>query len=212
MSDAQSKGMVLKGAFQPETFAFSNDNLKDIPNILAKYPEQYKQSAVLPLLQMAQKQNQNWLPRAAMDEVARMLEMPKVRVYEVATFYSMFNLMPVGKHFVQVCTTTPCWLAGSDGVVSACKKTVGAGIGETSSCGDFTVVEVECLGACVNAPMVQINDDYFEDLNEDRMTALLETLKVGKKVAVGSQIGRKGSCAMGGATSLKTTKSAKKGA
>ncbi|MGH6983712.1 MAG: NADH-quinone oxidoreductase subunit NuoE, partial [Stellaceae bacterium] len=150
---------------QPTSFAFTPENLKKAQAHIAKYPAGRQASAVLPLLDLAQRQHDNWLPRAAMDMVADMLGMPRIRVYEVATFYTMFNLKPVGKHFFQICTTTPCWLRGSDDVVAACKKKLGIGIGETTADGKFTLREVECLGACVNAPIIQVNDDFYEDLD-----------------------------------------------
>jgi len=188
---------------QPNAFAFSLDNLARAQKIIAKYPEGRQASAVLPLLDIAQRQSGNWLPRAAMDYVADMLEMPRIRVYEVATFYTMFNLQPVGENFIQVCTTTPCWLRGSEGIVNACREKLGIGPGESTADGKFTVTEVECLGACVNAPMVQINDDFYEDLTPDIMGRMCDDLKAGKKLSVGSQTGRRGSCAQNGPTSLK---------
>jgi NADH-quinone oxidoreductase subunit E len=187
---------------QPASFAFSLDNLARTKAIIAKYPEGRQASAVIPLLDIAQRQNGNWLPRAAMDCVADMLEMPRIRVYEVATFYTMFNLQPVGEHFVQVCTTTPCWLRGSAQVMKTCRDKLGIGPNETTADGKFTVTEVECLGACVNAPMVQINDDFYEDLTPEIMGRMLDDLKAGKKLLVGSQTGRRGSCAQNGPTSL----------
>ncbi|MGA3306486.1 MAG: NADH-quinone oxidoreductase subunit NuoE, partial [Stellaceae bacterium] len=147
---------------QPASFAFSPANLKKAKAHIAKYPPGRQASAVLPLLDIAQRQSGNWLPRAAMDVVAGMLGMAPIRVYEVASFYAMFNLRPVGKHFFQICTTTPCWLRGSDQVVEACRKKLGIGIGETTPDKQFTIVEVECLGACVNAPIIQVNDDFYE--------------------------------------------------
>jgi len=188
---------------QPSTFAFTPDNVKRADVIIAKYPEGRQQSAVIPLLDIAQRQNNNWLPRAAMDYVADILAMPRIRVYEVATFYTMFNLSPVGEHFVQICTTTPCWLRGSDDIVKTCKDKLGISPGESTTDGKFTVTEVECLGACVNAPMVQINDDFFEDLTPEIMANMLDDLKAGKKLNKGSQSGRRGSCAQNGPTSLK---------
>ena len=140
----------------------------------------------MPLLDLAQRQHENWLPQTAMNAVAEMLEMPRIRVYEVATFYTMYNLAPVGEHFVQICTTTPCWLRGSDNVVSACKKKLGIGLGETTADGKFTVVEVECLGACVNAPLMQINDYYYEDLTAESTEAILNSLANGQKPKVGT--------------------------
>ena len=180
---------------EPETFAFMPANLQFAKEIIAKYPAGRQQSAVMPLLALAQKQNNNWLPKIAMDFVAEMLGMSPVRVYEVASFYTMYNLEPVGKHFVQVCTTTPCWLRGSDAIVSACEKKLGVKIGETSKDGEFTLREVECLGACVNAPMVQITshggeDHYFEDLTPETTIAVLDALAKGERPKAGSQSGR----------------------
>ncbi|NBV54906.1 MAG: NADH-quinone oxidoreductase subunit NuoE [Alphaproteobacteria bacterium] len=175
------------------TFSFTPDNLARARAIVAKYPEGRQASAVIPLLDLAQRQHDNWLPVAAMDYVAEFLNMPPIKVYEVAHFYSMFNKKPVGKNFIQVCTTTPCWLRGSDGIKGACKKKLGIEPGQTTPDGQFSMIEVECLGACVNAPMVQINDDYFEDLTPELMEQMIDDLKAGKKPTVGSQQGRKGS-------------------
>jgi NADH-quinone oxidoreductase E subunit len=187
---------------QPDSFAFTPDNLKRAEKIMAKYPPGRQQSAMLPLLDMAQRQSGNWLPRAAMDYVAGLLDVAPIRVYEVATFYSMFNLAPVGKYFVQICTTTPCWLRGSDDIVAACERKLGIGMNETTPDGLFTLKEVECLGACVNAPMVQINDDYYEDLDGDSMIKLLDEFARGKAPHPGSVIGRQGAAPVGGPTTL----------
>jgi NADH-quinone oxidoreductase E subunit len=197
-----SVGIAETGLDQPESFAFTAETLEKAKKIIAKYPQGRQQSAVMPLLDLAQRQNGNWLPRAAMDYVADLLEMPRIKAYEVATFYSMYNLKPIGKHFVQVCTTIPCGLVGADGVVDVCKKHLGIGLGETTADGKFTLIEVECLGACVNAPMAQINDDYYEDLTPENMVALLQGLADGKPVKTGSQTGRRGSQAASGPTSL----------
>jgi NADH-quinone oxidoreductase E subunit len=197
-----SVGIAETGPEQPESFTFTAETLEKANKIIAKYPQGRQQSAVMPLLDLAQRQNGNWLPRAAMDYVADLLEMPRIKAYEVATFYSMYNLKPIGKHFVQVCTTIPCGLVGADGVVDACKKHLGIGLGETTADGQFTLIEVECLGACVNAPMAQINDDYYEDLTPENAVALLKGLAEGKPVKVGSQTGRRGSQAASGPTSL----------
>lgn len=188
---------------QPESFTFTDENMKKIEAIVAKYPKGKQQSAVMPLLDLAQRQHDNWIPEAAMEEIARILEMPRMKVFEVATFYTMYNLQPVGKHLIQCCTTTPCWLRGSADVVKACEDRLGIKMGETTKDGKFTMVEVECLGACVNAPMVQINDDFYEDLTPDSMTSILDDLSSGKKPKVGSQTGRQGSCGANGATTLK---------
>jgi NADH-quinone oxidoreductase subunit E len=193
---------VTSAQQQPKTFVFTPENQAKATKIIAKYPVGRQASAVLPLLDMAQRQNGNWLPQAALDYIADMLEMAPVRVYEVASFYTMFNLRPVGENFIQVCTTTPCWLRGSDGIVGACQKKLGIGVGETTEDGKFTLTEVECLGACVNAPMVQINETFYEDLTPELMEKLIDTLKAGQQPAVGSQTGRRGSCAQNGPTSL----------
>jgi NADH-quinone oxidoreductase E subunit len=182
---------------QPKTFEFNKENLKTAQQIINKYPQGQQQSAVMPLLDLAQRQYDNWVPIAAMDYIANMLSMPVMRVYEVATFYTMYNKQPVGKHLIQVCRTSPCWLRGSDEVTTACKKKLGIDIGETTKDGKFTLIEVECLGACVNAPVVQINDDYYEDLDAASTERLLEALSRGQKIPVGSQIGRQASAPEG---------------
>jgi len=187
---------------QPAHFAFTPENLAQAKAHIAKYPPGRQASAVLPLLDLAQRQHDNWLPRAAMDCVAEMLGMPPVRVYEVATFYAMFNLRPVGRHFFQICTTTPCWLRGSDEVVRACQRKLGIGIGETTPDGQFTLTEVECLGACVNAPIIQVNDDFYEDLDGPSTEALVDALRRGAPPPVGSVKRRQGSAPAGGATTL----------
>ena len=187
---------------QPDTFAFSAGNLAAAKAFVAKYPAGYQASAVLPLLDLAQRQNDGWLPQAALEYVADFLGMPSIRVYEVATFYTMLNLAPVGRHHVQVCTNISCWLRGADAIVEACRNTLGIGFGETTRDGEFTLSEVECLGACVNAPMMQINDDYYEDLDAGGTQVILGTLKDGGAPKSGSQIGRKTCEPLGGLTSL----------
>jgi NADH-quinone oxidoreductase subunit E len=174
-------------------FRFTPENLHKIEQIITKYPQGRQASAVLPVLDIAQRQNGNWLSVDAMNAVAELLNMPYIRVYEVATFYTMFNLKPVGKHFIQVCRTTPCWLRGSDKLTKHIKNKFNIEKGETSKCGNFTLTEVECLGACVNAPMVQVNDDYYEDLTPEILDNLLEDLKNGKKPKIGTQINRQNS-------------------
>jgi len=193
---------------QPESFAFTPQNQKQAEKIVARYPKGRQASAVMPLLALAQKQHDNWLPKAAMDAVASLLGMPPIRVYEVATFYSMYNLAPVGKHVIQVCTTTPCWLRGAGDVVEACEKKLGIGLGETTPDGQFTLKEVECLGACVNAPMADIDGKFFEDLTPDNVTALISALKNGNAIKPGPQSGRRSSEPQGGLTTLKNKKSA----
>ena len=175
---------------QPETFEFDAGNLELADSFIAKYPEGWQASAVMPILDLAQRQSGGWLPKAAMDTVAGMLDMPPIRVYEVATFYTMYNLKPVGKHHVQVCTNLPCWLQGSDAVTGACRKVLGIDFGMTTEDGMFTLSEVECLGACVNAPMMQIGDDYYEDLDFGSTEEILEALKAGETPKPGSQTGR----------------------
>jgi NADH-quinone oxidoreductase E subunit len=189
-------------AAQPEDFEFTPENLERAQAHIAKYPAGRQQSAVLPLLDLAQRQSGGWLPRAAMHHVAEILGMPRIRVYEVATFYTMFNLNPVGRYLLQACTTTPCWLRGSDAVVDACEKKLGIGVGGTTADGLFTLVEVECLGACVNAPILQVNDDFYEDLDGASTEALLDALRDGKPPPVGSLGGRQNSAPSGGKTTL----------
>jgi NADH-quinone oxidoreductase E subunit len=187
---------------QPASFAFTPENLEKAKAHIAKYPPGRQASAVLPLLYIAQDQCGNWLPRAAMDHVAELLGMAPIRVYEVATFYTMFNLRPVGKHFFQICTTTPCWLRGSDEVVRACERKLGITIGETTPDGQFTLAEVECLGACVNAPIIQVNNDFYEDLDGPSTEALIDALKRGETPPMGSVKGRQTSAPEGGPTTL----------
>ena len=173
---------------QPKSFEFSNEDLALINDTIQNYPENRKQSAVVPSLYIAQKRAGGWLPEQAILKVAEMLDMPKMRVLEIASFYSMFNLTPTGHHFIQVYGTTPCWLRGSDKIKKACNDLVGKE-GEVSE-DSISWLEVECLGACVNAPAVQINEDYYEDLNYENMTALIKKIKGKKDIKVGSQVGR----------------------
>jgi NADH-quinone oxidoreductase E subunit len=189
-------------AQQPEHFEFTAENLEKAKQHIAKYPEGRQASAVMPLLDIAQRQHGGWLPQAAIRHVSGILDMPVIRVLEVASFYTMYNLEPVGKHFVQVCTTTPCWLRGSDDVVSGCKNALGLNPGETSEDGEFTVIEVECLGACANAPMMAIGDDYYEDLDGASTEKVLNALKAGDTPTPGPQSDRKKSEPAGGLTSL----------
>lgn len=178
---------------QPKSFVFDADHRAQVDAVIAKYPAERKRSAVMPMLDLAQRQNGGWVSRAAMDHIAEILDMAPIRVYEVASFYTMYNLAPVGKNLVQVCRTTPCWLRGSDGITDAIKTRLGIGLGETTVDGLFTLIEVECLGACCNAPMVQINDDYYEDLTPESATAVIDALAKGETPKPGSQTGRKSS-------------------
>ena len=175
------------------SFAFDEKSNELAKIALAKYPDDRKQSAVMPFLDIAQRQNNNWLNQECIEYVADQLEMPFIKVWEIVTFYTMYNTQPVGKNFVQVCTTTPCWLRGSEHVVRACKEIISENPTEVSSDNLFSWMEVECLGACVNAPMVQINDDFYEDLNYESTKNLLLSLIDNKPLQVGSQIGRQGS-------------------
>ncbi|WP_421994381.1 complex I 24 kDa subunit family protein [Roseococcus sp.] len=189
---------------EPSHFAFDADSEAQIAKIVARYPEGRQASAVIPALYIAQKQmgrltGSAWVPRIAMDAVAARLGMPPMRVYEVATFYFMFNTKPIGKFHLQVCGTTPCWLRGSDDVMRACKEAGHLkGYGDTSADGLFTMTEVECLGGCVNAPILQVDDDYYEDMDYESTVKLLEALKRGERPAPGSVIGRQTSAPEGG--------------
>lgn len=187
---------------QPTSFAFSDANMEQARAVIAKYPAGRQASAVIPLLDLAQRQNGGWLPRVAVPYIAEMLDMAEIRVWEVVTFYTMFNLHPVGPHHIQVCTTTPCWLRGSDEIVATCERVLGVKLGQTTTDGLFTLNEAECLGACVNAPVLQIGDHYYEDLDAASVERLIEALRRGETPKAGSQIGRTGSEPAGGLTTL----------
>jgi len=187
---------------QPKEFKFSKENMVKVELHISKYPKGKQASAVMPLLDLVQQQNDGWIPEAAMEEIGRILDMPRIKVFEVATFYTMYNLSPKGKHHLQFCTTTPCWLAGSAQVLQACEKHLGIRLGETTPDGQFHLSEVECLGACVNAPVFQHNgDDFYEDLTPENAVQVLEAMKNGK-ARPGSQTGRVTSMGAKGATSL----------
>ena len=175
---------------QPENFEFNSSSLDEAKKEIAKYPEGKQQSAVMALLYIAQKQNDNWIPLSAMKYIAKFLNMPYIKVYEVATFYSMYNLSPVGKHFIQVCTTTPCMIRGAHKLVEACKEKISENESELSNDKSCSWMEVECLGACVNAPMMQINDDYYEDLDKEKTLKILEKILRGETPKPGSYRGR----------------------
>jgi NADH-quinone oxidoreductase subunit E len=210
MAEDIGDGSTGEEVAQPAQFAFDAESEAAIPPLLAKYPAGRQASAVLPLLYVAQAQmkrttGSGWLPRVAMDAVAARLGMPPIRVYEVATFYLMFNTRPVGKYHLQLCTTTPCWLRGSDDVVAACRRATGIQHwGETSADGLFTMTEVECLGACVNAPILQVDDDFYEDMDAKLTTELIAALRRGDKPRAGSMIGRQTSAPAGGPNTLTT--------
>ncbi|PYD47777.1 complex I 24 kDa subunit family protein [Novacetimonas pomaceti] len=196
---------------EPAEFTFDSESEQQIAQILAKYPPERKASGVIPLLYVVQKQmgrqtGSAWVPRVAMDAVAHRLEMAPIRVYEVATFYLMFNTKPIGKYHLQVCTTTSCWLRGSDDVTAACKAATGIqSFGETSTDGLFTMTEVECLGACANAPILQVDDDYYEDMDGPRTTELIAALRRGERPKPGPTIDRMDSAPVGGRKTLLDT-------
>ena len=192
---------------QPTHFAFDAESEAQIAKIIARYPAGKQASAVIPLLYVAQRQmgrltGSAWVPRVAMDVIGERLSMPPIRVYEVATFYFMFNMKPIGRFHLQLCGTTPCMLRGSDDVMRACHDAAHVKVGQTSEDGLFTLTEVECLGACVNAPVLQVDDDYYEDLDYDRTVALIEALKRGERPKAGSTIGRQTSAPDGGPLTL----------
>ena len=170
-----------------EKFEFTKKNLEEVDKIFAKYPDEQKVSAVMPLLDLAMRQIGGWITESSMRYISNLINVPYIRVYEVASFYSMFNLEPIGKNFIQVCTTTSCWLRGSDDILKLCKKYLSIENNQTTKDGLFTLKEVECLGACVNAPMIQINDNYYEELNKDSLLNILNKLKEGKEVNIGPQ-------------------------
>ena len=175
---------------QPANFIFNQKNLDSANKIISNYPKGKEQSAVMALLYLAQRQNNNWIPLAAMKYIARILNMPYIKVYEVATFYSMYNLSPVGDYFFQVCTTTPCMIRGAYKLVDICKKKISKNQNEISNESNSSWIEVECLGACVNAPMIQINDDYFEDLDEIKLERIIDKIINKEKPLPGSYRGR----------------------
>lgn len=206
------KKFEINASYQPKEFSFRD--MGAVQEIINRYPQGRQMSAIMPLLDLAQRQvgaegatanppYGGWIPRAAMDEIARIVDVAPMKVYEVATFYSMYNLAPVGKYLLQMCTTTPCWLCGSGKVVEACEKNLGIHAGESTKDGMFTMMEVECLGACANAPMIQVNDDFYEDLTPETMVSLLENLKKGVVPTPGPQNGRNKAEAVGGSNTLK---------
>ena len=193
---------------QPELFEFSKKNLEKANNEIKKYPKDKKASAVLALLYLAQNQNENWIPLAAIKYIAELLNMPYIKIYEVVTFYSMFNLSPVGKYFVQVCTTTPCMIRGAKNITDICKKYISKDQNELSQNKICSWTEVECLGACVNAPMMQINEDYFEDLDEKKTGEIIQSLLKDEFPKPGSARNRKNNAPEKGKTTLLNVKNA----
>lgn len=193
----------MSAAVNTEIFEFTTHNREWAGEQVKKYPAGYQASAVMPLLTRAQDQNEGWLNMAAIEHVAEFLTMPFIRVYEVATFYTMYNLKPVGKHVIEICTSTPCWLRGSDDVVAAAKDELGIGFGETTTDGRFTLLEVECAGACVNAPVCAVHRKYYEDLDDQSMRHIIRSLKGDKSPKAGPQIERQTSAPVGGATTLR---------
>lgn len=206
------KPFDLYASYQPKEFVFRDQGKVD--EIISRYPDGRQMSAMMPLLDLAQRQvgedganasppYGGWIPRAAMDRIAEIIDVPPMRVYEVATFYSMYNLVPVGKYLLQMCTTTPCWLCGSADIVKATEKNLGIHVGESTKDGMFTLMEVECLGACANAPMIQVNDDFYEDLTPETMNSLLDNLRKGVVPPPGPQTDRQKAAPITGATTLR---------
>ena len=184
---------IAEDKIQPEEFSFEKDNMLLAKKILKIYPKNYKESSIMPLLSIAQNQNNGWLPKKAIEYVSNLLEIPEIKVLEIATFYSMYNLSPVGKFHIEVCTTSPCMLRGSDDILSFCEKKLAIKVGEITKDKMFSLGRVECLGACVNAPVVKINENYYEDLDLNTTDKLINNIANDKKVKIGSQSGRMGS-------------------
>lgn len=191
MSENKFK-IIAEESMQPGNFRFSKENLLKAKKIIKMYPSNFKESSIMPLLSLAQGQNNGWLPKKAIEYVSEYIGVAEIKVLEIATFYSMYNLSPVGKYHIEVCTTTPCMLRGSDSMLNLCKKKLGIGLGEVSKDKNFSLGKVECLGACVNAPVVKINDDYYEDLNSQTLNKLIESISKDKKVKIGPQSKRNG--------------------
>ncbi len=184
---------IAEDKIQPKDFSFDRDNMLLAKKILKIYPKNYKESSIMPLLSIAQNQNNGWLPKKAIEYISDFLEIPEIKVLEIATFYSMYNLSPVGKFHIEVCTTSPCMLRGSDEILSFCEKKLAIQVGDISKDKMFSLSRVECLGACVNAPVVKINENYYEDLDLNSTDKLINNLSSNKKIKIGSQSGRKGS-------------------
>ena len=184
---------IAKDELQPKKFSFDKENLVRAKEILKMYPKNFKESSIMPLLSLAQNQNNGWLPKKAIEYVSEFLEIPEIKVLELATFYSMYNLSPVGKFHIEICTTSPCMLRGSDEILSNFEKKLGIQSGHISEDNNFSLNRVECLGACVNGPVVKINENYYEDLNINSANELLKNMNEGRKLKIGPQSSRKGS-------------------
>ena len=184
---------IANEELQPDDFSFSSENLIKAKDIVKMYPKNYKESSIMPLLSMAQSQNDGWLPKKAIEYVSKFLNVPEMKVLEIATFYSMYNLSPVGKHHIEICTTSPCMLRGSDNLLEKLKNWIGINTGEITDDNKFSLNRVECLGACVNAPVVKINENYYEDLDLQSFEELINKLDNNKNVKIGPQSSRRGS-------------------
>ncbi len=184
---------IAENNLQPKDFSFDKKNKVEAQNILKKYPKNFKESSIMPLLSLAQEQSNGWVPKKAIEYISNYLNVPEIKVLEIATFYSMYNLSPVGKYHIEVCTTTPCMLRGSDKILEECKKKLGIKLGEKSSDNKFSLNKVECLGACVNGPVVKINENYYEDLDLKSFNQLIKNFVENKKNKIGPQSSRKGS-------------------
>ena len=184
---------IANEELQPDNFSFSSENLLKAKDIVKMYPKNYRESSIMPLLSIAQNQNDGWLPKKAIEYVSKFLNVPEMKVLEIATFYSMYNLSPVGKHHIEICTTSPCMLRGSDNLLEKLKNWIGINTGEITDDNKFSLNRVECLGACVNAPVVKINENYYEDLDLQSFEELINKLSNNKNVKIGPQSSRKGS-------------------
>ena len=181
---------IASELLQPKKFVFDKDNLTKANKIVKMYPKNYKESSIMPLLTLAQEQNNGWVPKKAIEYISKFLNVSEIRVLELATFYSMYNLSPIGKYHIEVCTTSPCMLRGADSLMLKCKEKLGIKVGELTKDKKFSINHVECLGACVNAPMMQINDDYYEDLDKEKTLKILDKILSGEKPIPGSYRGR----------------------
>ncbi len=184
---------IAEELIQPKKFAFDKDNLSKANKIVQMYPKNFKESSIMPLLTLAQEQNNGWIPKKAIEYISKFLKVSEIRVLELATFYSMYNLSPIGKYHIEVCTTSPCMLRGADSIMLKCKEKLGINIGELSKDKKFSINHVECLGACVNAPVIKINKDYYEDITINTCEEILNKLNNNKKIKVGPQSSRKAS-------------------